>query len=221
MNVIKLIGRKRALVLGVAAAVNVAIGAVWLAAVQPLTSEIGHRQAAVNGAISQLMVDTGNIKAELKAFPENYKKYQEMQRRGFFLDQDRFVAGKLLDDMKEGMGLLEYSYRMEELQVKKSPLAAAAGGELLDSAIKVESVSSLLDGEVYGLLRRFGTAFPAQTRLVRFSISRNGEVGMEELKAIAEGNPPPLVTASFELQWITMVPREEEEGQAGGGFRGR
>jgi hypothetical protein len=222
---IRLIGMRRAVILAAAAAANVVVAGAWLLGVEPLKSDAEGELAGVNSRISRLSGDIQNVKTVLAAYKDDYAKYQALRERGFVGAQNRFQAGRALEDMRLRAGLIGYTYRIDMMKTVPDTNADTAGAQLLSSRVTLEKLSSVLDNNVYGLLDRLAAEFPAHTRVERLEVKRMHAVDANILKALTQ-SPVPLVEGSVALDWFTVSPKEEAPANGAqqppaGGFRGR
>jgi hypothetical protein len=203
---IKLIGIRRALLLAILLTVNLFVGAVYAFLVEPLREETDTKLSAATSEISRISGDTRNIKTELAVWPANYAAYQALRKNGFFQDQDRFQASHAMDALREKSNLLSYAYKFDTVKPVKNALADAAGADLLNSRITIDSIASVLDTDVYVFMHTFLKSFPPHVRVEKFDISRSKDVNEETLKELAKG-PASLITAKIEMDWFTLAPK--------------
>lgn len=220
INVVKLVGTRRAALLGVTLSINLAIAAAWFFVVEPMRVKGEMGLAGVNAQIGQLAQNTQNIKLELAAFPAKYEYYARLEKSGFFSAQDRFEAGRLIDVLREKAGLLGYQYRIDALQDMADDKAAASNLRLVRSSVTIDSISSVLDTNVFTLLRVIRDVFPQHTRIDKFEIRRVKELDEPTLRQIAQA-PVQLTGASVTFDWLTIMPQDGADGTGPGGFRGR
>ncbi len=101
---IKLIGFRRAILLAIVLGLNLFMAAVYFFGVDPLRTDTETKLNGVDAQISQLSHNTQNIKTELAAYKDNHEKYDDLKVKGFFSPQDRFEAGRQLDDLRAKSG---------------------------------------------------------------------------------------------------------------------
>lgn len=217
---IKLIGMKRAVILGVVLALNLLIAAAYLFVVEPLREEEEASLGSASASVAKLSGDTQNIKAELAAFPANYARFQELAKKGFFAEQNRFDASRVLDALRaREPGLIGYNYEISAIKTLPNPPTDAAQMSLIDSRVSIEHISSVLDTSVYGLIGSLLAEFPQHIRISGFHVHKVREVTEETLDAITK-NALPLTDGAVAFDWLTVVPADQPAGQQGG-FRGR
>jgi hypothetical protein len=217
---VKLIGRKRALVLFTVLALDAALAAAWLLVTLPAREQAELDLQAANGQVAKLSMDIQNVKKELADFPANHARYDALEKGGFLSSQDRFEAGRALDGMREKSGLLGYTYRIDALRAMADDAATAEGLDLVASRLTVEGLSSVLDTGVFSFLRMLPQSFPQHLRLERFEINRSRDVSEGVLKSLAV-KPEPLVSGSATFDWLAVVPHEAAPNTGDAGFRGR
>lgn len=213
----KLIGVKRALLLAILLAINLAIAAVFFLQIGPMRDDAQHNLDLVNGQISEQSQKIANIKADLATFNKTLPDYQALQKKGFTLDQDRFRMSRDLDDVRQNAQLAGFSFTINDVKKIDNPDAQAANMQLIDSRIKIENVVSLLDLNFYDFVDAMQTDFPAHVRVQSFQIQRKDPLNGDTLLHIARKEPVNLISATAEFDWLTVVPKEDQKGPAPGG----
>jgi len=220
---IKLIGLKRALLLGAILSINLLIAAFYLLGVMPLRDDADASLTAVNGRISKTSSDIQNVKTVLANYTRDYAQYQALGSRGFFDPQDRFQAGHTLDALRTRANLLGYAYKLDSIKTIPNTDADAGNLSLIDTRITLEKISSTLDTNMYALIDSFATDFPQQARIANFSLKRIRDPDEASLKNIAKSSVA-FVEGAMAVDWLTVVPKTaaatDKPGQPGG-FRGR
>jgi hypothetical protein len=219
---IKLIGVRRGILLGVVLGLNLLMGVLYFLVLVPMRVDAESQLDAASRQISQLSNNVQNVKRELAAYPANYAQYQDLGKKGFFTGQDRFQAGRILDDLREKSGLLGYSYKLDAIRPLANKLADAANSNLIDSRITIDKISSPLDIGVYALIANLYSSFPQHVRLQKFEIRRLGEVNEASLAGLSTRTTG-LIDATLVFDWLTVVPKAAESatGAQSGEFRGR
>jgi hypothetical protein len=182
----------------------------------------------VNSQISGLRNNIANIKQDIIYVNDNLPKYKEFQSRGLFLDQDRFMAGRLLEDMRKKTDIPSFSFTIEDLKDIPNADAETVNYRLVSSRIRVERISAVFDNNVYVFLQEIAKSFPEHTRVQKFDLRRLTEVNEQTLKDITEGKQKGIIEANVVFDWMTMVKKQQEQPVAPGGtqppapgFRGR
>lgn len=216
-EIVKLIGRKRAIVLGVMLAVNAALAAVYFLLVMPAQAGAAERLAAVGGQIASLQQNIQSVKQEVEDYHHNLPGYLKLKDSGFFLPQDRFQVVRDLERIKDEAGATAtFSFVISEVQKLTNAEADAANMQLILSQIKLEKINALLDSDFYDLTTTVLSKFPQHLRLAKFTIKRTvPSVGEEVLKKVIDGEEVSLVAAEVDFQWVTIIPKPEEPQSTG------
>ena len=213
----KLIGVKRALILAILLAINLAIAAVYFLQIGPMKEEAQMRLAGVNGEISTQSQKISNIRADLAKFRETLPLYQELERRGFALNQDRFRMSRDLDDVRNRAKLAGFSFVINDIKKIANTEADAAQMQLIDSRIKIDNVVSLIDPPLYEFIDLMQSQFPAHVRVQSFEITRKDPLDAVALGKITRRESVNLISAKVTFDWLTVVAKEEQgNGPAGG-----
>lgn len=202
----KLIGFKRLLILGIMLGLNLFFGVVYMLAVDPLQSQAQSEYDAVTNEIGGLQGRIQNIKHEMAEFQKNLPKYEDLKTRGFFLDQDRFRMSRDLDALRASSGIKAFSYNIADIKDVPNATATTAQMKVINSRIDVNNVMVLTDEEFYKFLDQMQTQFPPQVRLQSFRVARATDFGAQTLQTIASGQPARTVEATAVFDWYTLVP---------------
>ena len=230
---IKLIGMKRVMFLATLLGLNFLVLCTYLFVLDPMITDSQSKLRAVEGKISELKGKISNTKQEVVYLKENIPKYQELQDKGLFLEQDRFMIERLLEDMRIRAGITKFSFAIDDL--KEIPNADASGMEhkLVSSNIRVDRIISVLDNNIFSFIQHIGDAFPEHARLQKFELRRVSDVNETKLNEIVQGKPVNFVDATVNFDWVTMVPKVSDKpapgaaapgapaAPAAAGFRGR
>jgi hypothetical protein len=210
-HIVKLIGRKRAFVLAVLLAVNLAFAAVYFFVVMPASLRANERLVAVSGQITSLQQNIQSVKQELSDYQHNLPEYAKLRDNGFFLPQDRFRLVRDLERIKlESGSSSDFSFVVSEVRTIPNAKATEAGMELIVSQIKLDKVTALLDNDFYNLVTKVLQDFPAHLRLGKFTVKRVvGSVGEEVLRKLIDGESISLISAEVDFDWVTIVPQAE------------
>lgn len=203
---IKLIGFKRAIILGVLLAINIVLACAYLFAFQPMQMDALAGRDGVTAEISDLQSRIQNVKQEIELFNQNLPKYQALQGRGFFLEQDRFRLGRDLDAARVASGVKAFSYNVANIADVPNADATANGQKLILSRIDITNPDLVTDVEFYQFLDTMLQQFPAHLRLNAFHLRRSDTLREETLKMIAAGQPAYIMQGDAVFDWMTMVP---------------
>lgn len=202
----KLIGFKRALLLGIFLAINLVLGSVYLLGIEPMRSEAQMTYDSVNGEIGGLQGRIQNIKQEMALYQESLPKYEALHKNGFFLEQDRFRMGRDLGDVRGASGLRGFSYNIADIKDMPNSEAASQNMRLINSRIDINNVDTITDEEFYRFLDLMQTQFPTHVRVQSFRMQRAGILDEQVLKSLAGGQTIRIVDAAAVIDWMTIVP---------------
>jgi len=222
---IKLIGLKRIFAIVALLALNLLVVSGYLFKLDPMLQETQMQLNAVNGQISELSGKIANIKQEMAYLKENMPKYQELQDKGIFQNQDRFMIERVLENMRRAAALQGFSFMIEDAKDVPNADAAGVGYRLVNSRINVKISASPLDTGIYTLLQDIASSFSGHTHIKSFELKRIAEVKEQALNDLLNGKPVGFINADIVFDWMTMAPKAAAqplapaEGAAAG-FRG-
>lgn len=222
----RLIGKKRIMALAVLGLINAALAAALFLYVEPMREKAALRKQSVDREIRDLRSSIDNIKSKIKSLEENQDAYDALKARGFFVDQDRFLADKNFKSMMSWANLVGLSYNISALEEIQNPQADGIKYKLMQSKVEVQKIRAYTDSDIYNFIQQITKKFPGQTQLVSIVLRRGDELNQENLAKLAVNLRDPrapsvaFVEADVAFNWRTMVPAgEEENASAGGGFQ--
>lgn len=205
---IKLIGIKRALILAILLAANLAIAGIFFFGILPMRAKASAELTRVQNDISSLQGKINNVKKELADFKRNLPKYENLKSVGFFSAQDRFQLERDLNKVQEKSGLQGFSYTVSEVQTLENADAKKSKSRIIKSEIKIEKPFALVDRQFYDFVYAMMQDFPSHVRLQSFSLSRKGELDNETLAKIRSQEIRSMMDANAVFEWMTIVPEE-------------
>lgn len=212
---IKLLGFKRALLLGIFLAINLAIAGLYLLVVEPMRAEASTALTTIKGENSTLQGNIQSIKMEMQTLRESMPKYEAFRTRGFYLPQDRFEVSRHLEELKDVSGVSSFAFDIAPLTEIANPEAAAVQKRLIVSRIKLDPVSAPIDISFFDLLQAIDDTFPMHTRIQSFELKKSGPVNAAALDLIRQGKGS-SIQASVIFDWVTMVDLPPPVPPAGG-----
>jgi hypothetical protein len=211
---VKLIGVKRALILAILFAINLAIAAVFFLQLSPMRDDAQQKLDGINDEIGATSQKIASIKSDLDTFNKTLPQYKELEQKGFTRNQDRFGMSRDLDDVRKKAALAGFSFTISDIKKVDNPDATTAQMQLIDSRIKIENVVSLLDVNFYDFVDLMQTDFPEHLRVQSFEITRKNPLNSDALAKIAQKEPVNLLSATAQFDWLTVIPKQEQNGQS-------
>lgn len=220
---IKRIGLRRLLILAFLGLINLLIVAGYVFVVLPAEQQAQADLNVVNGQISDASSRLQSIRSDLVAFQGNYDRYQDLEKSGFFSNQDRFSVARALDSLREKANLLGFSYNIDAIKSVTNSDAEASNANLFLSQIKIDNIASVFDMNIYNFVQLLNAFSLQHVRVDSFEIRRALPMSKETLDLLAKEKIG-LVNATLTAEWYTMVPKVDPStaGAAGADeFRGR
>ncbi len=209
---IKLIGRKRFTILVALAMVNVVLLAALMLWVIPSRDNAENQLNGLNGQIGTLQTDITTIKEQIQKTQEHMPYYDRLADIGFFDNQDRFEAERVIQNIQNTSGVRSASFSIGELVDINEPLAEQAGHRLVMSPVEVKNLQAFNDIEVYKLLYMINNNFSGHTRLKSLKLERPLVITQESLDALSDlERNIGFVTGTAEFEWYTMLEKPAEE----------
>ncbi len=202
---IKMIGIKRLILLGILLGINIALVVAYFFVVEPMRSSAQEKSDGISADITSLQGKIQNTKQDLADFKRDLPKFKELQGKGFMSTQDRFQLSRDLNDVRNAAALAGFSFTVDDIKKVDNAEAQAAQEQLILSRLTVDNVTSILDLNFYDFIDKMQSMFPAHVRVENFSIERKDPVTQATLQKIAAKQPVSLFTAKATFDWLTMI----------------
>ena len=214
---IKLLGFRRTLILGIMLAINVLFGLVYMFWASPQTSMLNSQLMGLRSEISNLQTGIQNTKTDMQMLEENLPTYDKLIKDGFMQEQDRFVMSRALEDIKAKSHIQGFSFSVGDIREIANTDAQLAGKRLLHSRVSINSISSPLDINVYDMIRLIENEYPVHSRINSFKISRTGALDQEVINRMA-GEPVSMIMSELVFDWFSLsdIPQTTPPGVPGG-----
>lgn len=200
---IKLLGLKRAMLLGILLAINILLGVAFATWAMPAKAEAEADLNRVKGEISGLQGKINTIKEDLRVLQADLPRYEALLARGFVQPQDRFVIGRSLEEVKNRTSLMGFSFSVGDIVTVPSNDAKLAGKRLISSRISISKVASLLDAHFFDFIQLLETDYPPHARINKFDIKKQTTVNAQMLQGLGQA-PKSLIDANLEVDWLTL-----------------
>lgn len=221
---IKLIGLKRIIILAVLAGANIIGLLSYFLSVEPMREDAQLRLNDVSGQVAELRTKISNINSDMDSLKVNLPKYRELESRGFFQSQDRFLISRTLEELQKKTNISTFSYNVGALETVPNADAANIEHELVMSRIKIDKVGAVLESDIYAFLLGITDQFPQYTRIHSFNIKRAEDITEVNLKKVVQRQPVNFIEASVTFDWMTVIPKASvpaPDAAPSTGFRGR
>lgn len=208
---IRYIGKLRLIIIILFALVNMALVGLLFGYISPSIERYDRKVNDTRGKSLRLVAQASNIEEEYKKFIEYQKQYEKLKATGFFIDQDRFIAKKVLDHFQGLAGLVSISYSISAAERIDDSSASKISKKLMKSQIKV-SLVSYTDKEIYRFIELIQGAFPSGIQITSLELEPNEEVTPQNLKIIGSGKPVGFVKGELVFDWLTLLDDESAAG---------
>ena len=187
------------------AVLNLALVAVWLGVLAPLTEEFEFRKRATQNANTGLSSQVELTQRNLDTMEVSRDRYAALVARGFLDPQDRRGATKLLDRLRADHGLSSISYEISPEAVLDDRATRLTGFEIVSTRVTV-SMLGLFDADLVEFAQAVIDEFPGQVRPLSFSLKKLGPPTETLLASLREGNLVDFVAGELVFEWNTLRP---------------
>lgn len=206
---IKLIGLRRLVILCILQGFILIMAVAYFGGIMRMTADAMVELETMKRGVADLRAKIAATTQDIKFLEENMPRYLALEAGGFLADQDRFAITRAMGEMRDKTSWKNLPFSVGDTKNITVPAVdlVAVERKLMGSRIKVESLSSTLDTDVYVFLQEIGPVFSGHTRLQSFSIKRTEEVTRQSLVNMATGqNQAGYLSANIAFDWFTLSP---------------
>lgn len=210
---ISVLGAKRLIFLLCLLIINVALAMFVYSYILPEAQVKKRTLNAVRGEVSALRSDIDRMQLDFDQLEEQKDEFEGLTADGFFKDQDRRQAEKILSEIQKSSGVSKARARIQAGMFEDSEEAKKARHRILKSVIEVE-LEAIDDINIFQYLFLLENYFPGHVTIQNVMLERSADVTGTVLRGIASGANPSLVKAKVSMVWSTMIPESRAEGRA-------
>lgn len=203
---IRLLGFRRVAILAVLAGVIVVALLAYLTVLQPMLDDAQQQLATVDGQVSQLRNKLTTAQQDVAFVTENLEKYQAISEKGLFHTQDRFMADRLLQELREKSGMEPFNFRISDMTDIPSADAQAMGYRLVSSRVSIDRATATLDTSFYTFVQELTSSFPGYVAVRDLKLRRQVAYDARALKDIADGKTVNFINGDIIFDWMTLTP---------------
>lgn len=210
---IKYIGKKRFVFIILLLLVNAALVAALFGFVVRSTSFYERKVSQARQESARLTAQAQDVEGEYKKFLEYQTQYESLKTNGFFIEQDRFIAKKVLDRFQQMSGLVGVSYKIGVAERVEDSKSAKIGKKLMKSEISAD-INAYTDKEIYRFVELIQAAFPGGAQVKSLTVEPDSDVTPENLKSVGAGRPIGFVKATLVFDWLVLLDDEDANQNA-------
>lgn len=180
--------------------------AVWLVGipwVEDYYARYGQVAVQLESELRQLRADTNTRRDEVRQQTAQGPKYAVLEQEGVIVPQDRLLAARLLEQMRDRHRLTELLYALEPQEVEQDRSLRQGQMEVLTTPIKL-SMIAVLDRSIAEVLADIEKEMPGRVLITRLKMEKIANITpMAELE-VAGGSPPAFIRAEADLRWSVI-----------------
>ncbi len=162
----------------------------------------------LRGDISSVQTDISRLQIEFDQLEEQQQRFNKLEKGGFFRPQDRGEAKELLEIIQNNSRVISAVVNIESGKIEEHEEAKKAAYKLLVSPVTLD-IEAIDDIDIYRYLFLIDKSFPGHVTINNIEINREKDITGAVLRGIAIGNNLPLVKASVDISWRTMIPESQ------------
>lgn len=165
--------------------------------------------------LKSLKAEIDARRAEVATFKEEYvllqsqlRIFKELEKKGFFNNQNRARAKESIAELMGLSGTLKYKLRIMKGELIEDVGATAANHVVIKSPVAID-IDSLDDVDVYTFTMALQNKFPGNVDITGMKLERKELITAALLRQIGGGGAVPLVKSTVEFDWRTMVKNDK------------
>ena len=202
---VRLIGIRRILAIVLLAAFLVILFLYNSVLMKPDIRQMQQELARSKAEVAEMGVNIDKLMQGIELFKSQESEFLQIQKFGFFDDQDRVEARRRLNLMQKESRLLSAKYTIMQAVDQENEKAQEAGYKEIATEISFE-LEALDDTDIYNFIYMLNYGFPGQVSITSLAMSREKEITQPLLRKIGVGETEPLVKAGLKVNWTTMIP---------------
>ncbi|MCB9982100.1 MAG: hypothetical protein H6861_00270 [Rhodospirillales bacterium] len=202
---IAVLGIKRVMILLALLALNAVLGTAVYMYLIPEVQVKERELRSLRGNVSTLRADIDRMQVEFEQLEDQKEEFETLAKHGFFKDQSRRQAEKVFNAIQKSSGVSSAIASVKSGDIEDNPEAKKAEHKIIKSPIEIR-LEAFDDINIFHYLFLVENYFPGHLSVESIRLEREADVTGTVLRAIANGDKPPLVSANVELMWRTMIP---------------
>ena len=204
------IGLKQTVLLVVLAAMTGAFYYYSYIHLAPAQRIVKTKVSVKQGEISTMRQEMTELKNGFNKFLDYKQKYDNIVSLGFFDDQNRLEAQKLIQLIQEKSRVISAKYAIRPLKQEDNERAEAADHNVVATEIDF-NIDAVEDSDIYDFFFMLTQGFPGHIEVRNFSITKVADVTQPLLRKIGSGDPEAVVQGTISITWRTLRKNENEE----------
>lgn len=210
---IGVLGVKRIVALILLLCVNALLAVTVYQYLIPREAEQGRELGTLRGQISTAQGDISRMEVEFDQIQAQKEEFEKLEKDGFFKDQSRRQAEDVFKQIQRTSGVATAVASISTGTLDTNEEAQKVEYKILKSPVQIK-LEAIDDVDLFHYLFLVDNYFPGHVAVEKITIERQADVNGTILRSIAAGDNPPLVTATIDVLWRTMIPAAgtHEEG---------
>lgn len=214
---IKVIGFRRLLVIGVLIALNVLFAAALYQYLLPQLKQTERKLNSTRSQVSGIQADIERMQIEFEQLDEQQAFFDLLKEDDFFSRQARRDAEEVFLKAETDSGVITSFVNVRSGTLVENEEAGKAEHVMLESPVEIR-LEALEDRDIYEYVYILEKLFPGHLSINSMFLERTANLNDTILRGIASGQNPALIKASINMTWRTMVSDDSVDMPEGGGF---
>lgn len=199
------LGAKRIAVIVFLLCLNVVLGASVYMYLIPHEMKQNGKLNALRREVSTARADIARMEVEFEQIQDQKAEFEALEKKGFFKNQSRRQAEDAFGRIQKDSGVNAAVASISAGNLEDNAEAKKAKHKILSSPVQIK-LEAIDDVDLFHYFFLVGNYFPGHVTVEKVEIKRQADVSGTVLRGIASGKNPPLVTATVDVLWRTMIP---------------
>lgn len=208
-DIIHVVGIRRTLGIVLLSLFCLGVGATIYYYILPEQEAADQKLAKTNRENRELRVKIDEIPQKFAEAKANQARYDALQARGYINSQDRVLARKTIDVLRQNSEIVSLNYRVSPLETLPEGRLQDTGKRLVRSEIGID-IFDYTDLPVLTFSDMAYKTFPGVPVLTEYRIQRVDLPTMDVLQTMADrADDTFFMSGVLTFDWYTLAPKEE------------
>ena len=204
---INLLGPKKIAVIVILLVLNIGAAFTTYSYFTPIGAKMKKQIRTITAETRAKQADIEQLRRETTEIVDQKSFYDDLEKIGFFSDQNRIEARRNIEDIQRISRALRVQYDMKPAEVIPNTISEDSGYVFLDTPVSI-NIDVIDDADLYKFIYWIQASFPGHVSFRKISVKRKLDVNEANLKKISDSNPQPMVSGIVEFRWKTMIVKE-------------
>jgi hypothetical protein len=205
---INILGVQRVIGIAILLVLNLVVGAAVFMYVMPEKQKTQTELRRTQSMVAAKRNEIERIKDEFVRINQRKLMFEDLQKMGFFGDQDRIEIKRRFEAIDVLTDVLRAKYKISEAGTEENEHTEKMNHVILNTPFYIE-VEAIDDLDVFRFIYWIENGFSGHTAITNVKLERVADLDDATLRYIGTDDPKTMVKGSFEFDWRTLIPKED------------